>query len=150
MEYEGTAPTVESLPRCNENVDFVDVSVSDSAGSDDTDKGIINCPVPEFNDFDKHREQNCFSVDEIWACYDNTPDAMPRFYAQVRKVYFHGFKLRLCWLDPHPDYEGGIDWARKGLPVACGQFACGMTGNEEEGVPEGSFELDPASMPVNL
>uniref|UniRef100_A0A7N0TX18 J domain-containing protein n=1 Tax=Kalanchoe fedtschenkoi TaxID=63787 RepID=A0A7N0TX18_KALFE len=85
-----------------------------------------DCLDPEFSDFDKDKEHNCFDVDQLWAVYD-TVDAMPRFYARVRKVYSPDFKLQITWLEP--DTQGGryIKWIDEGLPVACGLFKYGTT-----------------------
>lgn len=115
-EFKGNAPTEESLQNC----DVIDVSGSGSAGH-----SVIGIMYPpgEFNDFDKYREENCFSPGQIWACYDDTHDPMPRFYAQIMKVHVRPFKLCINWLYPHPGYQGGIDWVNRDLPVACGKFA---------------------------
>ncbi|GER37124.1 DNAJ heat shock N-terminal domain-containing protein [Striga asiatica] len=41
---------------------------------------------PEFNDFDKLREESLFEVNQIWARYDPN-DGMPRFHAKVRDPF---------------------------------------------------------------
>ncbi|KAL6989599.1 hypothetical protein U1Q18_015352 [Sarracenia purpurea var. burkii] len=101
--------------------------VSDNA-EDSPDPVYYECPDPEFNDFDKDRDDNCFAVDQIWACYD-TLDGMPRFYARVRKVFASGFRLRITWLEPSPEDEVQYNWFSKGLPFACGKF---IHGNSED------------------
>lgn len=115
-EFQGNAPTEESLLNC----DVIDVS-----GSGFADHSIIGITYPpgEFNDFDKYREENCFSPGQIWACYDDTHDVMPRFYARIMRVHACPFRLCVNWLYPHPGYQGGIDWVNGDLPVACGEFA---------------------------
>ncbi|KAA8548529.1 hypothetical protein F0562_000204 [Nyssa sinensis] len=81
-------------------------------------------PDPDFSDFDKDRKEDCFAVGQIWAVYD-TLDAMPRFYARIRKVFSPGFKLRITWLEPDPDDEDEIKWVNEDLPVSCGKFKHG-------------------------
>ncbi|KAI4310989.1 hypothetical protein MLD38_035927 [Melastoma candidum] len=87
--------------------------------------GLVQCPDPEFSDFDKLRSD--FAADQVWACYDH--DGMPRYYARIRKVLSPGFKLRFVWLESMPKSEAEIDWCHKELPVACGFY---MTGSTEE------------------
>ncbi|XP_022761203.1 uncharacterized protein LOC111307449 [Durio zibethinus] len=107
----------------------VDDSVSDSSFKETNDPLVFAYPEPEFNDFDKKKE-GCFSVGQIWALYD-TLDAMPRFYARIRKVFSSGFKLRITWLEPDPDDENEIQWVSEGLPVSCGKFKHGDSENTE-------------------
>ncbi|KAI3669320.1 hypothetical protein L6452_40552 [Arctium lappa] len=99
-------------------------SVSDSSGKSDPE--LVDCLDPEFSNFDKDKEEHCFAVDQIWACYDSV-DGMPRFYAQVRKVYKTEFRLRITWLEATPDEDLEIKWAEEDLPVACGKFVRGET-----------------------
>ncbi|OMO55285.1 hypothetical protein COLO4_36072 [Corchorus olitorius] len=184
-----------------------------SSTSEDQSPQVLEYPDPEFSDFDKCRAENCFAVNQVWAVYD-TLDGMPRFYAQVKKVYTPGFKLRITWLEPKPDEECEKNWVELDLPTSCEpekhkppyQFdfveilsdfneemgigvaflgkvkgfvslfqqiqqdgviaftvspqelyrfshqipSCRMTGKERDGVPVGSFELDPAALPTNL
>ncbi|KAH7846740.1 hypothetical protein Vadar_017598 [Vaccinium darrowii] len=101
-------------------------SQSDSDSSCEPDPVFYECPDPEFNDFDKGREENCFAVDQLWACYD-TADGMPRFYARIRKVFSPGFRLRITWLESHPEDQDEINWLNGDLPVACGKFIHGDT-----------------------
>ncbi|KAI8012665.1 hypothetical protein LOK49_LG06G03189 [Camellia lanceoleosa] len=83
-----------------------------------TDPEIYEYPDPDFSDFDKDRKQECFAVGQTWAVYD-TLDAMPRFYARIKKVFSPGFRLKITWLEPDPDDEDEIKWVEKGLPVSC-------------------------------
>ncbi|XP_024960857.1 uncharacterized protein LOC112501453 [Cynara cardunculus var. scolymus] len=86
---------------------------------------VIHCRDLEFGNFDKDKES--FAVDQIWACYDSV-DGMPRFYAQIRKVYSAGgFRLRITWLEADPENHLEVIWANEGLPVACGKFVRGDT-----------------------
>ncbi|KAJ8572952.1 hypothetical protein K7X08_009463 [Anisodus acutangulus] len=87
---------------------------------------VYDYPDPEFSDFDKLKAQNCFAIDQIWACYD-TADGMPRFYAHIRKVYSPEFKVMFSWLEAHPEDQRGRAWVTAELPVGCGKFRCGST-----------------------
>ena len=80
----------------------------------------IVCPDPDFNNFEKDRADDCFAVNQLWAIYDTT-DAMPRFYALVKKVTFP-FKLQITWLEADPDEDGEVHWYNADLPIACGKF----------------------------
>ncbi|XP_027367600.1 uncharacterized protein LOC113873604 [Abrus precatorius] len=84
---------------------------------------IIHCPDADFNDFEKDKAEGCFAVNQLWAIYD-TADAMPRFYALVKKVT-SPFKLQINWLEPDPDDECEIDWNDADLPIGCGKFKLG-------------------------
>ncbi|KAL7600208.1 hypothetical protein Lser_V15G22320 [Lactuca serriola] len=94
--------------------------------NDDVEAMYIDCKDPEFTNFDKEKQKECFEVDQIWACYDPI-DGMPRFYAQIRKVFKSGFRVRITWLEADPDNPPEIKWAEEGLPVACGKFIRGET-----------------------
>ncbi|XP_059302422.1 uncharacterized protein LOC132054428 [Lycium ferocissimum] len=87
---------------------------------------VYDYPDPEFSDFDKLKAQNCFAIDQIWACYD-TADSMPRFYAHIRKVYSPEFKVMFTWLEAHPEDQRGRAWVTAELPVGCGKFRRGST-----------------------
>lgn len=104
-------------------------------GEKDTEKSSVpqfyEYPDPDFNDFDKDRKKECFAVGQIWSVYD-TLDAMPRFYALIRKVHPNGFKLRITWLEPNPDDEDKVKWVKEGLPASCGKFICGHSETCEE------------------
>ncbi|KAL5068679.1 hypothetical protein RYX36_019566 [Vicia faba] len=81
---------------------------------------IIVCPDPDFNNFEKDKAENCFAVNQLWAIYD-TSDAMPRFYAFVKKVA-SPFNLQITWLEADPDEDDEVDWFNADLPIACGKF----------------------------
>lgn len=106
-------------------------SVSDSSSKSTSDPELYEYPDPDFSDFDKLRNEECFSIGQIWAVYD-TLDAMPRFYARIRKVFSPEFKLRVTWLEPNPDDEDEIRWVNEGLPASCGKFRHGSTENNED------------------
>ncbi|KAM7278314.1 hypothetical protein ACFE04_005448 [Oxalis oulophora] len=112
----------ESDDKKGKNVD----TDSDSELNGEAIPATYSYPDPDFNDFDKNREQKCFAVGQIWAIYD-TLDAMPRFYALIRKTFSTGFKLRITWLESDPDDDNEIDWVDEGLPVSCGTFKCGRS-----------------------
>ncbi|EOA30041.1 hypothetical protein CARUB_v10013147mg [Capsella rubella] len=80
---------------------------------------LINYDDPDFSDFDKLREENCFQAGQIWAVYDEE-EGMPRFYALIRKVTTP-FMLRYVWLEVDQDNEN----ARPKLPVSVGKFEVG-------------------------
>ncbi|KAH0782938.1 hypothetical protein KY290_002536 [Solanum tuberosum] len=67
--------------------------------------------------------------------YD-TLDFMPRFYAHIRKVSGPEFKIKLRWLEPHPeeDQREECAWIRADLPVGCGKFRVGNTYYTNDGV----------------
>lgn len=110
-----------------------------ASSSKSTQPETYEYPDPDFSDFDKDRKAQCFSAGQIWAVYD-TRDAMPRFYARIRKVFSPGFKnalsnwfkLRITWLDLIPSDDDEIDWVSEDLPVSCGTFAHGRTENTED------------------
>ncbi|OIT27121.1 hypothetical protein A4A49_36392 [Nicotiana attenuata] len=94
--------------------------------SDSNPALVYDYPDPEFSDFDKHKAENRFAIDQIWACYD-TEDGMPRFYAHIRKVSSPEFNVIFSWLEAHPEDQGGRAWVRAELPVGCGKFKRGCT-----------------------
>lgn len=93
-----------------------------------SDREYYHCPDPDFSDFDDDRKEECFAVGQLWALYD-TLDAMPRFYALIKKVFSPGFKVKITWLEPDPDDENEIEWVHEDLPTSCGKF---RSGNSEE------------------
>ncbi|KAD0845380.1 hypothetical protein E3N88_43631 [Mikania micrantha] len=105
-----------------------------SANDDDTEEEIepevFECPDPEFSDFEKDRKEGSFSAGQIWACYD-TEDAMPRFYAYIKKVN-PGFKLQIQWLKPDPVTMDEKKWVNAELPVSCGRFKHGKLDKSED------------------
>ncbi|XP_061975729.1 uncharacterized protein LOC133697277 [Populus nigra] len=99
---------------------------SDPTSQSASDPDSYDYPDPDFHDFDKDRGGECFSVGQVWAVYD-TLDAMPRFYAQIKKVVSPGFNLRITWLEACPDDQNEAEWVEEGLPVACGKFKSGKS-----------------------
>ncbi|KAK1318358.1 hypothetical protein QJS10_CPB04g00766 [Acorus calamus] len=87
-------------------------------------------PDTEFYDFEKVREANKFSVDQIWAIYDDF-DGMPRYYARIRKIYSAEFKLRITWLEADPISMNEIVWLENELPIACGNYKLGESEETE-------------------
>ncbi|XP_044485934.1 uncharacterized protein LOC123211341 [Mangifera indica] len=113
----------DSLKKSVENVDDC---TSNSSSDSALDPKRYDIPDPDFHDFDTDRKEEHFKVDQIWAAYD-TLDAMPRFYARIRKVFTPGFKLRITWLEPDLDDENEIEWVNNGLPVCCGKYKLGKS-----------------------
>ncbi|XVF66296.1 hypothetical protein PTKIN_Ptkin10aG0023900 [Pterospermum kingtungense] len=109
----------------------VDDTAPDSTSKETKEPLLFAYPDPEFNDFEKEKKEDCFSEGQIWALYD-TLDAMPRFYARIKKVFSSGFKLGITWLEPDPDDENEIKWVSEGLPVSCGKFKNGASENTED------------------
>lgn len=115
---------------CNAaDVDNADVSMPNGVKHDDhsesdSEPELVDCRDSEFSNFDKDKEEHCFAVNQIWACYDSF-DGMPRFYAHIRRVHSSGFQLGITWLEPEPENEPEIKWAEEELPVACGKFVHG-------------------------
>ncbi|CAK7332885.1 unnamed protein product [Dovyalis caffra] len=99
---------------------------SDSTSESTSVPDSYDYPDPDFHDFDKDRGEGCFSVGQVWAVYD-TEDAMPRFYARIKKVITPGFNLRITWLEVCPDDQNEIEWVEAGLPAACGNFKYGKS-----------------------
>ncbi|KAJ0653447.1 putative DnaJ domain, Chaperone J-domain superfamily [Helianthus annuus] len=118
-------PSNEVEDMKNENVSGCE-DTSDNISESDSEPELVDCPEQEFCNFDKDKEAHCFAVDQIWACYDSLDD-MPRFYAQINKVYSSGFRLRFTWLESEPTDDLETKWVEEGLPVACGEFALGET-----------------------
>lgn len=92
---------------------------------------LFECPDPEFNDFEKDRKEDSFAPGQIWAVYD-TEDAMPRFYALIRKVVSPGFKLQITWLKAVPETDDETNWVDEELPVSCGNFKRGKHDKAED------------------
>ncbi|KAK1379388.1 Bifunctional 3-dehydroquinate dehydratase/shikimate dehydrogenase [Heracleum sosnowskyi] len=110
---------------CAKNLFKGNESRTDVDSTSTTVPETYECPEAEFCDFNKDKDESCFSVGQIWACYD-TNDSMPRFYAQIKKVCSPGFKLQFFWLEAaDPQNQDETDWVNRGLPVGCGQFVRG-------------------------
>ncbi|KAJ8766394.1 hypothetical protein K2173_022453 [Erythroxylum novogranatense] len=97
---------------------------SDSSSKSKSETSTCAYDEPDFNDFEKHRNEECFSAGQIWALYDSV-DAMPRFYALIRKVFSPGFKVRITWLESAPDEKTEIEGVNEVLPVGCGKYVLG-------------------------
>lgn len=103
----------------------------DSISKDDSCAQSLNHPDPDFSNFGKDREVECFAAGQTWAIYD-VQNAMPRFYAKIRKIFSPGFRVLITWLEPDPDDKSAIKWLKKDLPFSCGKFRYGLsekTGN---------------------
>ncbi|XP_042060355.1 uncharacterized protein LOC121804767 [Salvia splendens] len=96
----------------------------DAHSGDDSDNNPSQYDDPEFNDFDKDRDVNCFALNQYWACYDSV-DGMPRFYAKVKKVQHSPFELVITWLEADPADDIHRKWVDEDLPVGCGKFNVG-------------------------
>ncbi|KAL3625315.1 hypothetical protein CASFOL_030769 [Castilleja foliolosa] len=110
----------------DEKVKVDDVIVIESDSEESADKDILNCEDPEFNDFDKERDEDRFSVNQFWACYDQA-EGLPRFYAKVKQVRASPFELSITWLEADPIDEAHDKWVEEGFPVGCGRFKLGKT-----------------------
>ncbi|XP_024038959.1 uncharacterized protein LOC18043048 isoform X2 [Citrus clementina] len=126
----------ESMPNKNSNTrehkaegKEADISACDNGST--RNPAIIEYPDPDFNDFDKIREENCFAVNQTWAIYDPC-DGMPRFYARIKKVFSPHFRLQITWLEPNPDDESEKAWCDVELPIGCGKFINGKTEDTED------------------
>jgi hypothetical protein len=65
---------------------------------------------------------NSFQKDQVWATYDEE-DGMPRYYALIRKVQSHPFKVRLAFLKADDCNEfGKSGWLSYGYSKTCGDF----------------------------
>ncbi|XP_057766390.1 uncharacterized protein LOC130986874 [Salvia miltiorrhiza] len=91
----------------------------------DSETHFLECPDPEFSDFEKLRDESQFRADQFWALYD-TLDSMPRFYAKVRKVG-SPFELHITWLEAVPIHDSFKRWVKNELPAGCGSFKIGKT-----------------------
>ncbi|XP_016471734.2 uncharacterized protein LOC107793780 [Nicotiana tabacum] len=97
---------------------------SDLGPSNMNEPETFEYPDPDFSDFEKDREESCFKVGQVWAVYD-TLDAMPRFYAVIRKIFSPAFKLHITWLEPDPLDKNETKWQSDGFPASCGMFKLG-------------------------
>ncbi|KAK4379966.1 hypothetical protein RND71_001828 [Anisodus tanguticus] len=104
---------------------------SDPGPSIMTEPETYECADPDFTDFDKDKEESCFKVGQVWAVYDIL-DAMPRYYAVIRKIFSPAFKLRITWLEPDPLNEDETKWLSEGLPASCGRFRLGNSEYTED------------------
>lgn len=103
---------------------------SENNDVEEVEPAVFECPDPEFSDFDKYRKEESFRAGQIWACYD-TEDAMPRFYAYIKKVS-PKFKLQIIWLKPDPVTMDEKKWVDAELPVSCGRYKNGKVDKSED------------------
>ncbi|XVF56926.1 hypothetical protein PTKIN_Ptkin06aG0159800 [Pterospermum kingtungense] len=132
VKQKATAPPEETIPKKSKTGEskqekpFIfdnNVKMSSQVDNGSEPNKDVN-PSPEFSDFKKQREENCFAANQIWAAYD-TRDGMPRRYARVMEVFNPDFRLRLIWLDYDPcDFRNEGCYAVD-LPVTCGVFCNG-------------------------
>ncbi|KAJ4851290.1 hypothetical protein Tsubulata_041714, partial [Turnera subulata] len=118
--------TLDSIEEIKENVsrnEKAEENGNADVGQFQTDH-LYKFPVSEFSDFDTGRNERCFQEGQIWALYDCL-DGMPRFYAQVKKVFPSCFKLQITWLEVCPDDEKEREWVNEDLPTSCGRFTFG-------------------------
>ncbi|KAK9069457.1 hypothetical protein SSX86_011361 [Deinandra increscens subsp. villosa] len=125
VDKSDVAAADASTPKSKPKVNGEAVTPNNHSNSD-SDPEFVDCPDQDFTNFDKDKEEHCFAVGQIWACYDSV-DSMPRFYAQIRKVYSSKFRLRITWLESEPDNILELKWAEEGLPVGCGDFQLAET-----------------------
>lgn len=107
----------ECLQNGNKNTD---------SSSEEAPESLFSYPDPDFSNFENDRKAEKFAAGQIWAAYDEL-NAMPRFYARIRKVFTPGFKVQITWLEPDPDDENGINWKNAELPFSCGKFRHGSS-----------------------
>ncbi|VVA96183.1 unnamed protein product [Arabis nemorensis] len=123
--------STESLPNgINQEEKMKEDQVKSSAGVSDLEEdlssasaakpNLINYDDPDFNDFDKLREESLFQVGQIWALYDEE-EGLPRFYALIKKVTTPNFSLKYVWLEADEDEENET----RNLPVSVGKFELG-------------------------
>ncbi|XP_052187512.1 uncharacterized protein LOC127798181 [Diospyros lotus] len=81
---------------------------------------------PDFHDFDKDRNEQCFGENQVWAAYDDD-DGMPRYYAMIHDVISRNpFKARISWLNSKTNNElGPLNWVGSGFSKTCGDFRVG-------------------------
>ncbi|KAG0474144.1 hypothetical protein HPP92_016001 [Vanilla planifolia] len=141
QDHTGVGPCEDDLPRRNAHGKESNGSKKDErqvrarSNTDDVESrcrapnfgSSFSCPDSEFYDFEKDRHQSKFSVNQIWAAYDDH-DAMPRFYALIQRVFTPFFKLQYTWLEFNPSSAIEKAWVNTGLPTACGNFTPGRTG----------------------
>ncbi|KAL9248526.1 Chaperone protein DnaJ-like protein [Drosera capensis] len=86
----------------------------------------IDVPDPDFCDFDKDRTENSFSVNQVWAAYDDD-DGMPRYYAFIHRILLRNpFKMQIRWLNSKTSSEPSMhNWVGSGFTKTCGDFETG-------------------------
>ncbi|KAL6888601.1 hypothetical protein ACP4OV_009627 [Aristida adscensionis] len=99
-------------------------STHDTTAEKPCNTGNFSYPDPEFYDFDKDRNADRFTADQIWALYDDT-DGMPRYYAKIMRVDATNFTVQFTWLEHDAATEEEDKWTDNELPVACGTYFLG-------------------------
>ncbi|KAL5541781.1 hypothetical protein UlMin_009491 [Ulmus minor] len=116
-------------------------------------QALFNYPDPEFSNFEKERNADCFAVGQLWAAYD-LHNAMPRFYCRIKKISSPGFRVQITWLDADPNGAKEMNWKSKDLPFSCGKFTLGSSETTNDHLmfshviswvrgPQGSFLIYP-------
>ncbi|KAL3642922.1 hypothetical protein CASFOL_013737 [Castilleja foliolosa] len=123
---ETVEPDEETGGKSSNCADTVEIESDSDLDMSSCEGKDIECPDPEFNDFEHSRDESEFDVNQFWACYDNLDD-MPRFYAKVKKVFSSPFELSITWLEAVPINEAYETWVDEELPVGCGSFKFGKT-----------------------
>ncbi|XP_019233840.1 PREDICTED: uncharacterized protein LOC109214384 [Nicotiana attenuata] len=156
--------------------------------SDSNPALVYDYPDPEFSDFDKHKAENRFAIDQIWACYD-TEDVGSRLIQKIKEAELGSGQSCLLavgnlnvgvliplLIDLHFLIKFSARWAREvcthrkykyevveilsdyvgdvGVQVGYLGKVTGFVSLFQrtmltEGVPAGSFELHPYSLPLN-
>ncbi|CBI26128.3 unnamed protein product, partial [Vitis vinifera] len=99
---KGTGSFDESLP--NGTKETKKDNGKETVTDDACKRKFYEYPDPDFNDFDKDRKEECFTVGQTWA-------------------------LRITWLEPDPSDEAEIEWVSEDLPYSCGNFKRGKSEN---------------------
>lgn len=114
--------------RSNAPPDMVEIesdSDLDSSSDKSSDGPKLDCPDPDFSNFDDLRDGSQFRVNQLWALYDSH-DSMPRYYAMVRKVVSSSpLELQVTWLEAVPINDSWEKWVDEEFPVGCGSFKIG-------------------------
>nr|GLL46946.1 uncharacterized protein LOC109159457 [Ipomoea trifida] len=121
VNVDGASSTVNGA----KNIEVIDCE-SDSEINHNSAPTEFDYPDQEFHDFDKVKEEKCFAVGQLWACYDAI-DGMPRYYAHIKQVVSPEFSLKFNWLEVDPDNDVDVYWTKAGLPVGCGKFKRGSS-----------------------
>ncbi|KAM6566008.1 hypothetical protein CsatA_025136 [Cannabis sativa] len=127
VKQEEGVPNGDKAGKSEEPIESSENCVDiDSSLEETSDQEFHKYLDPDFNDFEKDRKAGCFAVGQIWAAYD-VFNAMPRFYAQIKRIYSPGFNVLLNWLEPEPANESELKWQSADMPFSCGKFKSGAT-----------------------
>ncbi|KAF3786199.1 Curved DNA-binding protein [Nymphaea thermarum] len=134
MKSAQATETAEEKPKPMESLQFKVVKFTgfykdklpkadDSVGASEDELDLLKVPDPDFYDFDKHRMENCFRRNQIWALYDSD-DGMPRIYAKIRKVIsLIPFKVEISYLNGKGNDEfAPVTWVNHRFAKSCGNF----------------------------